>query len=233
MVSWQNGVAGCFRVLPGACGASRCRPTDHCLGRPAPPSGQAPARRARPHRRLPRRRTLRCPLAHPLLRPAGPSLGPGRYPGALVVSEAPLPTRLREPVPRGHRLDLVAPVLPHPAGPARPAPHHSGQARRSLRPGGRLPAQPGAARQAVRRQAAAGPEAADRHHRGRGRYRPPHRRRPARARGPQAGWAGPPRSGAWRGHPHRVPGPVPLGRAAAQADLQDPAAAHRAGALGG
>ena len=31
----------------------------------------------------------------------------------------------------------------------------------------------------------------------------------------------------------RVPGPVPLGRAAAQADLQDPAAAHRAGALGG
>jgi transposase, IS5 family len=38
-------------------------------------------------------------------------------------------------VPRGHRLDLVAPVLPHPAGPARPAPHHPGQARRSLRLG--------------------------------------------------------------------------------------------------
>src|SRR5215217_9021356 len=121
MVSWRNGVAGCFRVLQELVVLRVAAPPitawDDLL--PFRP-GACPT--SRPHRRLPRRRTLRRPLAHPLLRPAGPSLGPGRYPGALVVSEAPPPTRLREPVPRGHRLDLVAPVLPHPAGPARPAP---------------------------------------------------------------------------------------------------------------
>src|SRR6266536_2107897 len=50
------------------------------------------------------------PLADPVLRPAGPPLGPDPDPAAAFVPQAPLPARLREPVPRGRRLDLLAQV---------------------------------------------------------------------------------------------------------------------------
>jgi hypothetical protein len=91
----------------------------------------------------------------------------------------------------------------------------------------------GAAVQAGRRPAAARAEAAGGYHRGGGRRRPPDRRRPAGEGRAQAGWAGPASQGAWCGHADRVPGPVPLGRAAAQADLPGLAAAGRAGACRG
>src|SRR6266700_1212199 len=110
----------------GACGALCCRSAAPRLGRAAPTRSPTPARRVRPHRRLPRRRTLHYPLAGTVFGPAGPPLAPGADPAATAVPQAPLPARLPEPVPRGRRLDLLAAVLPHRLGPARPAPDHPG-----------------------------------------------------------------------------------------------------------
>src|SRR6266542_4535674 len=100
--------------------ASHHHPAACHLGRPAARPGQTPAHRARPHRRLPRRRALPRPLARPVLRAAWPPLGPGPDPAAPALLEAPLPPRLRQPLQGGRRLDLLAAVLPHPLGPARP-----------------------------------------------------------------------------------------------------------------
>src|SRR6266487_3128910 len=111
----------------GACGALCCRSAAARLGRAAPTRSPTPARRVRPHRRLPRRRTLHYPLAGTVFGPAGPPLAPGADPAATAVPQTPLPARLPEPVPRGRRLDLLAAVchigldqpVPHPTTLAR------------------------------------------------------------------------------------------------------------------
>src|SRR6266536_3579908 len=110
----------------GACGALCCRSAAARLGRAAPTRSPTSARRVRPHRRLPRRRTLHYALAGTVFGPAGPPLAPGADPAATAVPQTPLPARLPEPVPRGRRLDLLAAVLPHRLGPARAAPDHPG-----------------------------------------------------------------------------------------------------------
>jgi hypothetical protein len=114
---------------------------------------------------------------------------------------------LREPVPRGGRLDLVAAVLPPRPGSAGAAPDHAGQAGPARRPEHGRAAQQRPARQAGRGQAAARPQAAGGHHRGGGRQRLPDRRRPAGAGGPKAWWAGAAHQGARRGHQDAVSGP--------------------------
>jgi IS5 family transposase len=83
----------------------------------------------------------------------------------------------------------------------RPVPHPTTLARAggSRRPRGGRGAERRAAGKARRRQAAARPQAAGGHHRGGGRHRLPDRRRPARARGPQARRAGPAHQGPWCG----------------------------------
>ncbi len=145
--------------------APRHHPAACHLGRPAARASQTPARGARQDRCLPRRRALHRPVARALPHAAGPPLGPSPDPAAAAVFEAPLPARLRDAVPRGRRLDRLAAVLPHPAGPARPAPHYPEQAGATLRPRHHRRPEHRAAGKARRRQAAALPQAAGRHHR--------------------------------------------------------------------
>ena len=121
MVSWQNGVAdasGCFRSLwCFALTPHRSLPGTTCSPfRPGACPTSWPAS-------MPTSTTnASSPRGGPIRRAAGPPLGPGRDPAAPAVPQAPLPARLREPVPRGRRLDLLAPVLPHPADHSVPHP---------------------------------------------------------------------------------------------------------------
>jgi hypothetical protein len=151
----------------------------------------------------------------------------------LLYLKHPLWVGLPEPVSRSQRLDRVAAVLPHRPGSARAASHHADQAGGSRRPRGGPGAERRPAREAGRRPVAARPQAADRHHRGRGRHRRPDRRRPAGACGQKAGWAGPAGQGSWRGQPHSGSGPWPGGRPADEAAGARAAPADRGGDGGG
>jgi hypothetical protein len=126
--------------------------------------------------------------------PARSPVGPDPNPAAPAVLETPLPARLRDALPGGQRLDLVAAVLPHRPGPAGSPPHHPGQAGRPGRPRGHRAAQRRAAGKARQRQAAALPQAQDRHHGGLSERGLPDRPGAAGAGGRQAshhGQAGP------------------------------------------
>ncbi|PIB11240.1 hypothetical protein B1C81_05315 [Streptomyces sp. HG99] len=107
--------------------------------------------------------------------------------------------------------------------------HHADQTGTPQRPTDRGTAQCRAAGEAGRGQAAAVPQAAHRHHRGRGRHRPPHGRRSAGARGAQAGPTGAADQGRGRRQAHPFPGPQPVSGPPLEGDLTHAAAAHRPG----
>jgi hypothetical protein len=101
-----------------------------------------------------------------VLRPAaGPAVHTDGGLPAADVPQVPLRARLREPVPRGHRFDHVAAVLPDPAGRAGAAPDHVDEADHPLRHGGGGRVQRGVAGQGRRGEAAAHDPAARGHHR--------------------------------------------------------------------
>src|SRR6266487_3933725 len=215
----------------GACGALCCRSAAARLGRAAPTRSPTSARRVRPHRRLPRRRTLHYALAGTVFGPAGPPLAPGADPAATAVPQTPLPARLPEPVPRGRRLDLLAAVLPHRLGPARAAPDHPGPswcaapAPRRLSNSTTRCWQSWPATRVLRcrklRMDTTVVEADIDHPTDADLLEHAVRTLGGLVRRVQA---------ARRGHPYPVPRPLPRRRPAALADLPDPAAAHRAGA---
>src|SRR6266487_3425831 len=214
----------------GACGALCCRSAAARLGRAAPTRSPTSARRVRPHRRLPRRRTLHYALAGTVFGPAGPPLAPGADPAATAVPQTPLPARLPEPVPRGRRLDLLAAVLPHRLGPARAAPDHPGPSWCAAPAPRRLSSsttrcwQSWPATRVLRcrklRMDTTVVEADIDHPTDADLLEHAVRTLGGLVRRVQA---------ARRGHPYPVPRPLPRRRAAALADLPDPAAAHRAG----
>ena len=127
------------------------------VGGGAARAGAAAARGAGPGRRAAGRSgVLRAVRA--VLRPAGGASvdADGGLP-ADDVPEVPLSAGLRQPVPRGRRLDHLAAVLPDPAGRAGAAPDHADEAHDPVRDrrGGRL--QRGAAGQGGARRSCCAP----------------------------------------------------------------------------